>query len=114
MSLNPNNNDISSRFEILSILLRLRQACCDSKLIEPGAEHSRQETSGKIEPMMSVVRSSISSGGKVLIFSQFVRMLRILDNVLSENEIDFVFLVFFTKTETAKENKINRFLINIF
>ena len=39
--------------------------------------------------MMSVVRSSISSGGKVLIFSQFVRMLRILDNVLSENEIDF-------------------------
>jgi len=89
MSLNPNNNDISSRFEILSILLRLRQACCDSKLIEPGTEHSRQETSGKIEPMMSVVRSSISSGGKVLIFSQFVRMLRILDNVLSENEIDF-------------------------
>ena len=108
MSFNSKNLESSSRVEVLSILLRLRQLCCDCRLIESGTEDSGQETSGKIEPMMSIVRSSISSGGKVLIFSQFVRMLRIINKVLDENEIDCFFLDGSTP-RTKRDSQIQSF-----
>jgi len=89
LSFNSNSDEQSSRIEVLSILLRLRQVCCDVNLVQPVHKQIENDSSGKIDPMMSIVRSSASSGGKVLIFSQFVKMLRLIDNVLSENNIDF-------------------------
>ena len=89
--------------EILSLLLRLRQICCDSNLIQSNCEESEDVSSGKIEPMMKILRSSISSGGKVLVFSQFVRMLKIIESTLNENGINYYFLDGSTPREKRDE-----------
>ena len=96
-------NEKASRMEILSLLLRLRQICCDSNLIQSNCEESANVSSGKIEPMMKILRSSISSGGKVLVFSQFVRMLKIIESTLNENGINYYFLDGSTPREKRDE-----------
>ncbi len=92
LKFNSTEKTQASRMEILSLLLRLRQVCCDSNLVKLGAEGMKEDSSGKIGPMMSVMRSAISSGGKVLIFSQFVSMLKIIENKLSENDVGYYYL----------------------
>jgi SNF2 family DNA or RNA helicase len=57
-----------------------------------GTEQIEEHSSGKIGPMMTIIRSSISSSGKVLIFSQFVRMLKIIEKELSENDFGYYYL----------------------
>ena len=84
--------DQSSRMEVLTLLLRLRQVSCDSNLVNLGTEDIEKDSSGKIGPMMSILRSSIDSSGKVLIFSQFVGMLRIIKEELKKNEIGYYYL----------------------
>ena len=84
--------DQASRMEILTLLLRLRQVSCDSNLVNLGNEEIEKDSSGKIGPMMSILNSSIGSGGKVLIFSQFVGMLKIIKQELNENDTGYYYL----------------------
>ncbi|MDP6858375.1 MAG: SNF2-related protein [Verrucomicrobiales bacterium] len=84
--------DQASRMEILTLLLRLRQVSCDSNLVKLGLEEIEKDSSGKIGPMMSILNSSIGSGGKVLIFSQIVGMLKIIEEQLKENDIGYYYL----------------------
>ena len=84
--------DESSRMEALTLLLRLRQVSCDSNLVNLGTEDIEKDSSGKIGPMMSILRSSIDSSGKCLIFSQFFSMLRIIKEELKKNEIGYYYL----------------------
>ena len=58
------------RIRMLAALTRLRQLCCDPGLL--GIEHVG---SGKIEELLRLLPDLIAAGHKVLIFSQFVRML---------------------------------------
>ncbi len=64
-----------NRFAILQALTRLRQICCHPSLV---GEADDGEDSAKLEAVLELIEELHAEGHKVLLFSQFVRMLTIL------------------------------------
>jgi superfamily II DNA or RNA helicase len=79
-----------SRMVILNALLRLRQICCDLRLLK--LENASPDNSGKLEMFTELLDEAIDGGHRVLVFSQFVSMLSILKDKLKERELDFCYL----------------------
>ncbi len=74
-----------SRFQILSLLTRLRELCIDPKLVY---ENYKGE-SLKIENLVKVVKEIILNGHKILIFSSFKSAFQIVREKLKENDISY-------------------------
>jgi superfamily II DNA or RNA helicase len=71
-----------ARFNILTSLLRLRQICCHTALINKSAP---VEESAKIEALKDLLEPLMEEGHKVLVFSQFVGMINLLKPVMDEH-----------------------------
>ncbi len=79
------------RMLALTALLRLRQACCDLRLLDlPGVED--REASAKMEELDGLLAEAVAGGHRVLVFSQFVRMLQAIVPVLSERGHAYCYL----------------------
>ncbi len=70
-----------SHLEILSAITELREICCHPSLVLP----DYRGTSGKEELVMDLLPDLIGSGRRILLFSQFTRMLKLLRTRLEEN-----------------------------
>jgi hypothetical protein len=68
------------RFAILQAITRLRQICCHPALVQPGAEN---EESAKLNALLEQLEALHAEGHKVLVFSQFVSMLKIIRDKLT-------------------------------
>jgi SNF2 family DNA or RNA helicase len=79
-----------SRMVILNALLRLRQICCDLRLLK--LENASPDNSGKLDMFLELLDEAIDGGHRVLVFSQFVTMLSILKDRLKERDLDFCYL----------------------
>ena len=62
-----------SKMHVLAALTRLRQICCHPQLV------GNDSASGKTETLFELLEPLLAQGQKVLIFSQFVQMLRLLE-----------------------------------
>jgi SNF2 family DNA or RNA helicase len=82
-------NDERSRIVVLSALLRLRQVCCDPRLI--GAESAPAE-SAKLDALLELIRSLRGQGRHVLVFSQFTSMLELISKALQATKCAHVLL----------------------
>ena len=72
-----------SRFEILSVLTRLRQICC-----HPGLAGGKPSLgSGKFDALFELLEPLLAEGHKVLLFSQFVECLKLLDQEMEARGI---------------------------
>ena len=81
-----------SRFELLSLLMKLRQIA----------------SRAKIDTFMEQLVQAIESGHKVLVFSQFVKMLSLLEKRLRESGIQYCYLDGSTKDRLGQCEKFNR------
>jgi len=79
-----------SRMLILTALLRLRQVCCDLRLLK--LENAREDNSGKLELFNELLQEAIDGGHRVLVFSQFVEMLQLLKESLQSQNVEFSYL----------------------
>jgi superfamily II DNA or RNA helicase len=77
-----------ARMATLTALLRLRQVCCDLRLLGEHAEHP----SGKIELLEELLEEAIDGGHRVLVFSQFVAMLKLISAQLDQEETPHCYL----------------------
>ncbi len=77
-----------SRMYVLEGLTRLRQICCHPRLTEEKYHHD----SGKFEALKEFLENILAENHKVLIFSQFVRMLKIMCGHLDEQQIPYAYL----------------------
>jgi superfamily II DNA or RNA helicase len=77
-----------ARIAMLTALLRLRQVCCDLRLVGQQADRP----SGKIELLGELLEEAIDGGHRVLVFSQFVAMLRLIRTRLDEADIRYGYL----------------------
>ena len=77
-----------SRIEILSIITRLRQLCCHPAMFIEGYDGG----SGKLDALVELVESALQSGRRILIFSQFTSMLKIISQTLDQMEVDHFYL----------------------
>jgi hypothetical protein len=68
------------RFNLLTSLLRLRQICCHPALAGLKDESA---SSAKLEALVDLLEPLIEEGNKVLVFSQFVEMLRLIGERIS-------------------------------
>ena len=97
-------NQGKARMLALTALLRLRQVCCDPALLgqEP-AEPS--EVAAKVELLEELLAEAIDGGHRVLVFSQFVTMLRILQRRLQQSDIPCCYLDGQTKDRAAQVDR---------
>jgi superfamily II DNA or RNA helicase len=79
------------RFNILTSLLRLRQICCHPRLLglESSSKKTKQATaeeSAKVSALMELLEPLMEEGQKVLVFSQFLEMLEIIREEITQRE----------------------------
>jgi len=106
-----------SQIVVLDALLKLRQVCCDPRLVklaamrkalsgsQAGAEMPAV-TSSKLAALMQMLRELASEGRRVLVFSQFTSMLDLIKPELATAEIDYVEL---TGATRDRADPISRF-----
>jgi hypothetical protein len=70
------------RFVFLTSLLRLRQICCHAALV---GKHAGTE-SAKLDALLELVEPLMEEGHKVLVFSQFVQMLAIIQKQVADRK----------------------------
>ena len=78
----------NKRFSILAEITRLRQACCHSSLVD---ENIHLENS-KLTAFLELVQELIENNHKVLVFSQYVRYLGIIQQILQKNDIKYQYI----------------------
>jgi hypothetical protein len=79
----------NSRIDILDALLKLRQACCDPRLVKlPGTPKVR--SSAKLDELLSMLEALLDEGRRVLVFSQFTSMLDLIEPELERRHWQWV------------------------
>ena len=77
-----------ARFKILEGLLRLRQICDHPRLVDAQFRGG----SGKMATLITILQTLQEEGHKVLIFSQFVKMLRLIREHLDQEGVPYAYL----------------------
>lgn len=78
----------NARMRMIEALLRLRQIANHPTLVDPGSEIP----SGKFELLMETLETLAAEGHKALVFSQFVKMLRIVRTALEQAGMPYEYL----------------------
>ena len=95
-----------ARMLMLTALLRLRQTCCDLRLLNlEGPPASLREPSGKLQMLEELLNEAIDGGHRVLIFSQFTSMLALMRETLAQMEIAPCYLDGKTKDRAAEVDR---------
>ncbi|TAN49705.1 MAG: DEAD/DEAH box helicase [Methylococcaceae bacterium] len=85
-----------SQIIILDALLKLRQVCCDPRLLKSeGAQNVKE--SAKLELLMSMLPELVDEGRRILVFSQFTAMLALIAKALDRCKLGYVSLTGDTK-----------------
>jgi superfamily II DNA or RNA helicase len=96
-----------TQIAMLTTLLRLRQVCCHLDLLPVGdAPRAWREPSAKLDRTFELIDEAIDGGHRVLLFSQFVRMLHLLRDEARRRGIPSCYL----DGQTAdRQGEIDRF-----
>jgi superfamily II DNA or RNA helicase len=78
-----------SQVVVLDALLKLRQVCCDPRLVKLNGTRLTGASS-KLEDLMEMVSEMIAEGRRILLFSQFTSMLDLVKPALAAEGIRFV------------------------
>jgi superfamily II DNA or RNA helicase len=83
-----------SHITILDGLLKLRQVCCDPRLLKnnASARTGGVENSAKLQALLEMVTAMLEEGRRILIFSQFVGMIRLIEAELKALAISYSIL----------------------
>ncbi len=85
-----------AKMTMFTVLLRLRQVCCDLRLTGVHADAlkglDQEDLSGKWPALLGQIESVMESGGKLLVFSQFVKFLHLMRDHLKAEKLDHAYL----------------------
>ena len=106
-----------SHIVILDALLKLRQICCDPRLLKIDLSHRIIE-SAKMQFLVDTLPEMIEEKRQILLFSQFTSMLSLIEQELVKMNIPFVKLTGQTKgratpIETFQSGQVPVFLISL-
>jgi SNF2 family DNA or RNA helicase len=107
-----------SQIIILEALLKLRQVCCDLRLVNSVAPNSRQASSAKLQSLMVMLEELLAENRKILLFSQFTSMLELIEVELQQRGIEYALLTGRTKDRRTpvhdfQSGKRSMFLISL-
>ena len=103
----------------LTQLLRLRQICCDPRLVEEvgrgvpsppqrGTESAPYQKSAKLEAFRELLAESLDEGHRMLVFSQFTSLLELLREELENEKVAHCYLDG-SMTARARQVAVDRF-----
>ncbi|MBI5788867.1 MAG: DEAD/DEAH box helicase [Candidatus Schekmanbacteria bacterium] len=92
-----------SHIVVLDALLKLRQVCCHPQLLKLEAAQ-KITASAKLESLMDMLPEMLEEGRKILLFSQFVSMLELIEKQLQACKIEYVKLTGQTKDRKTPIN----------
>jgi len=106
-----------STIPILDALMKLRQVCCDPRLV-PALAARDVRKSAKYDRFFELLTQQLEKGRRVLVFSQFTRMLALLSDGMRERGIRYVALTGSTvhrqrPIDDFSEGKVDVFLISL-
>lgn len=106
-----------SHITILDALLKLRQTCCDPRTLSLKEAQKVQE-SAKLDLLMDILPEQLEEGRRILVFSQFTRMIALIENELNARKIGYAKLTGQTRNrdepiERFKSGEVNVFLISL-
>ena len=103
---------------ILDALLKLRQACCDPRLLKLATAKAAKAKSAKLERLLELLPQMREEGRRVLLFSQFTSMLALIEAELTRLALPYVLLTGDTRDRTApiqrfQSGEVPLFLISL-
>lgn len=106
-----------SHITILDALLKLRQTCCDPRILNLAAAQKVLQ-SAKLDLLMDILPNQLEEGRRILVFSQFTRMIGLIEQELNKRNIVYAKLTGQTKDregaiEQFKNGSANVFLISL-
>ncbi|MDP5137110.1 DEAD/DEAH box helicase [Rheinheimera baltica] len=91
----------ASQIQFLDALLKLRQACCDARLVP--VEHARSvQSNAKLQWLRDTLPEMLEEGRNILLFSQFASMLTLIEDDLNALGIRYSKLTGQTKHRQAQ------------
>ena len=90
------------RMKTLTQLLRLRQTCCDPRLIDP---EFPPDQSAKMNAFRELLYNCLEGGHRMLVFSQFVKVLQLLKAELEAAGLTFCYLDGSSKDRMAQVDR---------
>ena len=110
-------DDNKKRMVALTALLRLRQACCDLRLL-PNLKIEDKDAGVKLDELEQLLEEAVAGGHRVLVFSQFVQLLQGVVPMLLGRNWDYCYLDGSTKkraevVERFQEGQAPVFLISL-
>lgn len=107
-----------SHIVFLDALLKLRQVCCDPRLLDLSEAKMAYGTSAKLATLMELLASLLEEGRRVLVFSQFTSMLALIEEQLQAQGHDYLKLTGQTQNRQAlvdafQQGKAPIFLISL-
>lgn len=98
---------VKSQMMILTVILRLRQICCHPQLAGVTLGH-KFSISAKLNLLKELLDEALSGGHRVLIFSQFIGMLKIIAEYLNKEKIRFEYMDGQTSNRQEIVERFNR------
>jgi SNF2 family DNA or RNA helicase len=94
-----------SQIVILDALLKLRQVCCDPRLVKATAATKVKERA-KLDLLMAMLPELVDEDRRILLFSQFTSMLKLIEQELDRLGLPYVTL---TGDTIDRETPVRRF-----
>jgi superfamily II DNA or RNA helicase len=107
-----------SQITVLDALLKLRQACCDPRLVASAEEQDEAVPSAKMDWLSNALPEMIEEGRRILLFSQFTSMLSLIEAQVRQLGIPYLLLTGETRDrmpliEKFQSGAIPLFLISL-
>lgn len=103
---------------ILEALLKLRQVCCDPRLLRGSAYKKSTNASAKLAELMEMLQELLLEKRHILVFSQFTSMLGLIEAELNTRNIPYALLTGDTTDRASairsfQEGQVSVFLISL-
>ncbi|MBF0281816.1 MAG: DEAD/DEAH box helicase [Zetaproteobacteria bacterium] len=102
-----------SHIVVLDALLKMRQVCCDPRLLQSQQEQSTV-SSAKMQMLRDMIPEMVAEGRRILLFSQFAGMLRLIEQEMQALNINYVMLTGQTKDRATPVDKFQNGEVPIF
>ncbi|STX28668.1 DNA helicase, SNF2/RAD54 family domain protein [Legionella beliardensis] len=103
-----------SHIILLDALLKLRQVCCDPRLVSINAAEVAHESSAKLDALMTLLDNLIAEKRRILVFSQFTSMIELIEEKLVNRSYDYLKLTGQTINRLELVNKFQEGHVPIF
>lgn len=80
------------RVAVLTALMRLRQVCCHLRMLPGMDDKTWNEPSAKMDYFMELLDQAVDGGHRILVFSQFVTLLKLIAGQLQARNTSFCYL----------------------